>query len=86
MVDGADPLAAAPFEEITKHFKMTLTEMAQTWFDRNTFADVKDLEKKVLTDFSHMAKPTLNGFHNGISYTFAQTLIILMNFLTNLKI
>ena len=56
IVDGADPIAAAPFEEITKYFKMTLTEMARTWFDRNTFADVKDLEKKFLTDFSPYGK------------------------------
>ena len=42
--------------KICGYFKITLSDLARSWFDRNTFESPHDLEKKFLKDFSPYGK------------------------------
>ena len=43
---------AATIEEVQSFFKMTVTDLARAWFDRQTFTSPTDLKEKFLTEFS----------------------------------
>ena len=43
-------------DKICGYFKITLSDLARSWFDRNTFESPHDLEKKFLNDFSPYGK------------------------------
>ena len=47
---------AATIEDVQTFFKMTLTDLARAWFDRQTFTSPTDLRDKFLTDFSPYGK------------------------------
>ena len=47
---------AATIEQISPFFKMTLTDLARAWMERQTFTSAKDLREKFLTDFSPYGK------------------------------
>ena len=51
-----EAIVEASIEEIGSYFKMTLTELACNWFDRNRFTDAADLERKFHNDFSPYGK------------------------------
>ena len=62
-----EAIVEAPIEEIGSYFKMTLTELAHNWFDRNRFTDAADLERKFHNDFSPYGKTEnqwLNHWYN----------------------
>ena len=52
---GADATAAI-IQQIAPFFKMTLTDLARAWMERQTFTSAKDLKDKFLTDFSPYGK------------------------------
>ena len=54
--EDVDSVTAADIEKIGGYFKITLTDLACNWYDRNTFATPKDLERKFLNDFSPYGK------------------------------
>ena len=43
---------AAPINEVQSFFKMTLTDLARAWLERQTFTSPTDLRDRFLTDFS----------------------------------
>ena len=47
---------AAPTNEVQPFFKMTLTDLARAWLERQTFTSPIDLREKFLTDFSPYGK------------------------------
>ena len=47
---------AATIDQIALFFKMTLTDLARAWMERQTFTSAKDLKEKFLTDFSPYGK------------------------------
>ena len=47
---------AATIDQISPFFKMTLTDLARAWMERQTFTSAKDLKEKFLTDFSPYGK------------------------------
>ena len=47
---------AATIEQISPFFKMTLTDLARAWMERQTFTTANDLKEKFLTDFSPYGK------------------------------
>ena len=62
-----EAIVEAPIEEIGSYFKMTLTELARNWFDRNRFTNAADLERKFHNDFSPYGKTEnqwLNHWYN----------------------
>ena len=48
--------AETTIDQILPFFKMTLTDLARAWLERQTFASPKDLKDKFLTDFSPYGK------------------------------
>ena len=52
---GADTPAVA-IDQISPFFKMTLTDLARAWMERQTFTSAKDLKEKFLTHFSPYGK------------------------------
>ena len=47
---------AAPINEVQIFFKMTLTDLARAWLERETFTSPTDLREKFLRDFSPYGK------------------------------
>ena len=47
---------AVTIDQIAPFFKMTLTDLARAWMERQTFTSAKDLKEKFLTDFSPYGK------------------------------
>ena len=43
---------AATIDQIAPFFKMTLTDLARAWMDRQTFTSAQELKEEFLTDFS----------------------------------
>ena len=56
ITDGAPDITAATIERVLPFFKMTLTDLARAWLERQTFESAKDLKDKFLTDFSPYGK------------------------------
>ena len=52
---GPDAIAAT-IDQIIPFFKMTLTDLARAWLERQTFTSAKELKEKFLTDFSPYGK------------------------------
>ena len=47
---------AATIEQISPFFKMTLTDLARAWMERQNFTSANELKEKFLTDFSPYGK------------------------------
>ena len=47
---------AATIDQISPFFKMTLTDLARAWMERQTFTSAKELKEKFLTDFTPYGK------------------------------
>ena len=56
ITDRGPDTRAATIDQITPFFKMTLTDLARAWLERQTFTSAKDLKEKFLTDFSPYGK------------------------------
>ena len=52
---GPDAIAAT-IDQIIPFFKMTLTDLARAWLERQTFTSAKELKEKFLNDFSPYGK------------------------------
>ena len=56
-ITDRDPdITAATIDQIEPFFKMTLTDLARAWIERQTFVSAKVLKDKFLTDFSPYGK------------------------------
>ena len=51
-IENTDDHRAATINEVQPFFKMTLTDLARAWLERETFTSPTDLKKKFLRDFS----------------------------------
>ena len=56
ITDRGPDKPAVNIDQISPFFKMTLTDLARAWMERQTFASAKDLKEKFLTDFSPYGK------------------------------
>ena len=56
ITDRGPDATAANIDQIIPFFKMTLTDLARAWLERQTFTSAKDLKEKFLTDFSPYGK------------------------------
>ena len=56
ITDRGPDATAATIDQIIPFFKMTLTDLARAWLERQTFTSAKDLKEKFLTDFSPYGK------------------------------
>ena len=54
--EDTDSDTATDIDKVGGYFKITLTDLARNWYDRNTFTSPKDLERKFLNDFSPYGK------------------------------
>ena len=55
-VEDRDGTTATAIDQIQPFFKMTLTDLARAWLDRQNFDTAKQLKEKFLTDFSPYGK------------------------------
>ena len=51
-IENTDDHRAATINEVQPFFKMTLTDLARAWLERETFTSAMDLKEKFLRDFS----------------------------------
>ena len=51
-IENTDDHRAATINEVQPFFKMTLTDLARAWLERETFTSPMDLKEKFLRDFS----------------------------------
>ena len=51
-IENTDDHRAATINEVQPFFKMTLTDLARAWLERETFTSPADLKEKFLRDFS----------------------------------
>ena len=51
-IENTDDHRAATINEVQPFFKMTLTDLARAWLERETFISPADLKEKFLRDFS----------------------------------
>ena len=51
-IENTDDHRAATINEVQPFFKMTLTDLARAWIERETFTSPADLKEKFLRDFS----------------------------------
>ena len=56
ITDRGPDKPAANIEQISPFFKMTLTDLARAWMERETFTSANDLKEKFLTHFSPYGK------------------------------
>ena len=56
ITDRGPDATAANIDQIIPFFKMTLTDLARAWLERQTFTSAKELKEKFLTDFSPYGK------------------------------
>ena len=55
-IENTDDHRAATINEVQPFFKMTLTDLAKAWLERETFTSPADLKEKFLRDFSPYGK------------------------------
>ena len=55
-IENTDDHRAATINEVQPFFKMTLTDLARAWLERETFTSPADLKEKFLRDFSPYGK------------------------------
>ena len=55
-IENTDDHRAATINEVQPFFKMTLTDLARAWLERETFTSPMDLKEKFLRDFSPYGK------------------------------
>ena len=56
ITDRGPDATAANIDQIIPFFKMTLTDLARAWLERQNFTSAKELKEKFLTDFSPYGK------------------------------